>query len=221
MTPGGADIQRFQRRHKWFVYLLIDPRDAAVRYVGVSHVPKRRYREHLKEAVQGRTTPKDDWVRSLLATGEYVPNMEIVDSGHGDGVDAERAWIAKMREAGCPLTNLTDGGEGTQGYHHSEDTREKIGESNRRNYALGLTKPSMHRLGVEVSEETRERMRSSQLGRKRSEASKRKQSESFIGKHPRTRRPEEVRERIRDRARRLREKRIAMGLDPYPQRRRK
>jgi hypothetical protein len=43
--------------------------------------------------------------------------MVVVEEGVGDGwEDAERRWIASYRAQGMPLTNITDGGEGTSGW---------------------------------------------------------------------------------------------------------
>lgn len=44
---------------------------------------------------------------------------------------AERRWIAYFRDMGCPLTNLTDGGEGVWGRVNSPETRERMSRSAR------------------------------------------------------------------------------------------
>jgi hypothetical protein len=39
---------------------------------------------------------------------------------------AEKYWISYFLKIGCRLTNLTEGGEGTVGYHHTQESRRKM-----------------------------------------------------------------------------------------------
>jgi hypothetical protein len=51
----------------------------------------------------------------------------LEDVGQVEGLyEHEQFWIDYFRNMGCPLTNDTDGGPGTQGFHHLEATKEKI-----------------------------------------------------------------------------------------------
>jgi hypothetical protein len=57
-------------------------------------------------------TPKVAWIDELKTNG-LIPDIEILEIVDGEGwVDAEKDWIARGRECGWPLTNLTGGGEG-------------------------------------------------------------------------------------------------------------
>ena len=42
---------------------------------------------------------------------------------------AEQELIAKLKSQGASLTNMTDGGEGSSGYRHTDDARTKFSET--------------------------------------------------------------------------------------------
>jgi hypothetical protein len=63
----------------YHVYHLVDPRDAAVRYVGMTKNPKNRFRGHITEAKERDNTDKKRWIRGLLAAGTQ-PVLAIVGS---------------------------------------------------------------------------------------------------------------------------------------------
>jgi plasmid stability protein len=95
-----------------------------------------------------------------------------------NGPEAEKRWIHSLREQGAPLTNLTDGGEGTPGREVLPETRAKIsaGQMGNKN-GLGhtyspsdetRTKMSAVHTGKKLSSETRARMSAVLVGNKRS-----------------------------------------------------
>jgi hypothetical protein len=59
------------------IYHLVDPRDAKVRYVGMTRNPKSRFRSHIAEAHERDNTDKKRWIRELLAAG-MQPVLAIV-----------------------------------------------------------------------------------------------------------------------------------------------
>ena len=67
------------------------------------------------------------------------------------------------------------------GRKHSEETKRKIGESNRR-AMLGITGPSHSRWGKKHSEETKEKIRQKALGRKHTEDTREKLSKPKKGR---------------------------------------
>ena len=106
------------RTPTWVVYALCDPRVddkiQRVRYVGVTKKgAATRLSSHIAEARGQKQTPKCDWIRQVLSSGQR-PSVEILDSGHSMfGWDStEIAWIERLSEIGCPLTNLDAGGGG-------------------------------------------------------------------------------------------------------------
>lgn len=90
-------------------YVLADPRDGQVRYVGVTWNPEKRLKGHLTNAHSGRITKCKGWLRGLI-DGGFKPVMHVIEEGITDWDDAERFWIAYFRSIGADLTNGTDGG---------------------------------------------------------------------------------------------------------------
>ncbi len=108
---------------EWYIYVLKNPSDGEVRYVGWAFDVARRFAHHLVGAKLGKTHSAR-WINRLLSEGSR-PQWAIVETGSGDWAAAERKWIAELRRQGCRLTNHTDGGEGTPGRRDSPATREK------------------------------------------------------------------------------------------------
>ena len=90
----------------------------------------------------------------------------------------EKELIKNLRAYGYQLCNLTDGGEGCSGLHHTEDTIHRM-----RNAHLGNT----GNLGHKASEETREKLKQQRLGNtyakglKHSDETKAKMSLASLG----------------------------------------
>jgi hypothetical protein len=94
--------------NEYYTYLLVDPRDGAVFYVGKGK--GRRMRMHAKHAAAGRISnaEKHKRIAEIHASGNIV--IESVFSGHDIEADAyavERALIAALRDYG--LTNIAGG----------------------------------------------------------------------------------------------------------------
>lgn len=73
----------------------------------------------------------------------------------------EKLIISSLRGAGARLINLTDGGEGTSGWNHSESTIEKIrksnsGERNAGSKRRGKRKPHSEKTKEEIKQKTLE-----------------------------------------------------------------
>ncbi len=133
---------------QWFIYTLSDPRTGEVRYVGWTVDVARRLYLHIWHSTRRweKHRYKSRWIRSLTKLG-ISPTIAVIEDGHGDGWKfAEPKWIAYYRAAGCRLTNLTDGGEGTPGIVVKESTRKLIsangkGKGNwRKGLAIALEK---------------------------------------------------------------------------------
>lgn len=87
---------------KFYVYELVDPRDASTFYVGKGQ--RKRYANHLKEAQSGVHGPKCNRIREILDAGhEY--RWQIV----GTFQDEQAAYDAEIeRIAAYGLENLTN-----------------------------------------------------------------------------------------------------------------
>lgn len=94
-----------------FIYVLLDPRTGAIRYVGKADNPKKRLNDHLRQCRRGETH-RARWLRSLLAEGTR-PILEVIDEvAQAEWSAAECAYVTFYKEQGCDLVNATPGGEG-------------------------------------------------------------------------------------------------------------
>lgn len=115
------------------LYVLEDPRTGQVRYVGkTKRNPRQRLRGHIVDAKRydyrsGR------WITSLLDQG-LEPVIRVLETVEEGWQARERFWIKNYREAGAELTNHTDGGEGTDGFQHTTETRRAMSAERQRRW---------------------------------------------------------------------------------------
>lgn len=110
------------------IYVLKDPRDGLVRYVGktVAHV-HIRLSSHISAALKdGKDTYVCRWIRVLNAAG-IRPVAEQIETVGDAWAEREAHWIGWYRSQGALLTNVTLGGEGALGWRHTEEVRASIG----------------------------------------------------------------------------------------------
>lgn len=110
------------------IYVLKDPRDGAVRYVGKTVAQVRiRLSNHITAAIRdGKDTYVCRWIRKLHADG-VQPTVEMIDTAGDDWAKREAYWIDWYWTRGAKLTNVTLGGEGTLGFRHTAEMRALIG----------------------------------------------------------------------------------------------
>ena len=84
-----------------------------------------------------------------------------------DSFQIEKDTILEMRYFGYPLVNMTDGGEGSSGFKHSEES---------------ITKRALKAVGVPLTEQHRDNIRKSQIGVAKNPASVERMRQSLIGK---------------------------------------
>lgn len=149
----------------WHIYVLLDPRSGAVRYVGKTNDMPRRLERHICERPK-KPTWKWWWIQSLVKLG-LAPTIQSVQTGSGDShKEAERNWIAAYRLFGSGLTNIADGGYGGSG---------PCTEEHRRKLSLAM-------MGRKLSPASIEKLRQSQTGKKQSEETKRRRSAALTGR---------------------------------------
>lgn len=97
-----------------------------IRYVGKTIYPSKRFKEHLVDRRGNRYCSK--WVqKKKLENIEIKMNIiEICEEKNWE--ERERFWIKKYREDNCKLTNISDGGDGTVGFKHTEENKKKMSE---------------------------------------------------------------------------------------------
>ncbi len=87
----------------WAIYALTDPRDAMVRYVGISKHVYKRYYQHIHDANTG--SPKGRWILELLAE-ELLPSLSILGKAESEleARGEEKYWVEHFSK-GAYLTN--------------------------------------------------------------------------------------------------------------------
>lgn len=156
----------------YIVYVQVDPRVLVPRYVGyTSKTLDERAAEHLRDSrcIRERNRRVYKWWRSL-AKESVSPVSSCIEmcETEAKAKAAEVFFIALFRQAGCNLTNGTDGGDGFAGYMHTPEQREKQAAkmSGRRASAETRLKMSVSGRGRPKSVSTREAMRDSHGGRR-------------------------------------------------------
>jgi hypothetical protein len=112
-----------------YVYTLTDPRNGMPFYVGKGH--GKRCEFHLDEAkyYTNRKSKKLNKIRKLMSLGLNPIITKVEENvSDADAIDFECLLIAEMRDIGIPLTNMTDGGDGAQGYKHTEEHKQMMRE---------------------------------------------------------------------------------------------
>ena len=129
---------------RFLIYGLVDPITGQLRYIGRSSSWMARPRAHSNPSKCSNSTHNSRWVRGLLEKN-LRPNIVVIQAFDDSSIlnQAEIHWIAYFRAMGCPLTNLTDGGFGTNGYKQSSEH---------------ISKRSWGHIGKRRSDESRARM---------------------------------------------------------------
>jgi hypothetical protein len=149
------------------IYLLKDPRDGSIRYVGkCESTLEIRLSNHKSEASHSKKkNHRLDWIR-CLQKNNLQPQIELVQDGFSTSEElciAEIFLIQFCKDIGLSLVNGSLGGEGGKPFlgkkHSSEWKRNqslrKIGENN-------------HNFGKQFSEEHKLKISQSMKGKKKS-----------------------------------------------------
>lgn len=83
MATSTTGARKLARSGTFYIYALIDPRDRAVRYVGCTVDPKKRYYAHLAAQMMAEGNRAwCDWVDELRAL-RLRPEMVVLDTRIG------------------------------------------------------------------------------------------------------------------------------------------
>jgi hypothetical protein len=153
------------------IYVLIDPRDGRVFYVGKTESPmKVRLSGHICDALAGRSSAASV-IREIVAADlkPVIQSIEIVVDG--EWAATERKWIAHYRLLG-PLCNRAKGGEGVSGVLRTNEWISRVIASRRRSgrAADGAKRAAEKIRGRKHSDETKAKMSTAKKGRRPSDA---------------------------------------------------
>lgn len=101
-----------ERKH--CIYVFVDENKKPF-YVGRTYNLIKRKKEHLFEVKHGNSLPKYNKLRKLINNGQDFNSLVIIleENIHSEFIEEKEIYyIAKLREEGYNLKNLTDGGEG-------------------------------------------------------------------------------------------------------------
>lgn len=160
-------------KKKCFIYLLFDENDFFhIRYVGLTHYPVVRFRQH-RDYYKYSKTKRAKWIKEVVDSGSsIVVSLEKCCSSLEEAKLWEKYYIDKYKKEGHDLVNSTLGGTGTIGFKHSKESREKMSRA-----LLGTSRHTTpHTL------ESRRKISIAQIGRKASEETKKRMSESHLGR---------------------------------------
>ncbi len=93
-----------------YIYALIDPRDAVVRYVGKTVNPTKRFQHHKQES---HSQEIQVLVQELASLGLELTMRILEEVAEGDDwKGAESLWVRHGFEHGWPICNKRAGGDG-------------------------------------------------------------------------------------------------------------
>lgn len=120
------------------IYTLSDPTTKEVRYIGKTKksLVERMYAHTSNYKLKTERSYKNSWIQSLKQKG-LKPIIEEVDIVEEDSWEFwESYWISQFKSWGFNLTNMTLGGEGSNGgkgclgYRHTEEAKKRISIAN-------------------------------------------------------------------------------------------
>lgn len=94
-----------KRNLKYAIYALIDPRDNAVRYIGLTNDVYDRFKQHIR--CEGVNKQKDAWIKELHEEQQMVimKTLERVRT-YAQAAEREVDWINHFINAGASLLNI-------------------------------------------------------------------------------------------------------------------
>ena len=178
---------------QFLVYTLHADDPTEPRYVGVTtRGLARRFRDHLKATRLGNKYPVYEWIRSVGIDRVQMQLLETCETAD-EMYASEVFWIATFRSS-LDLTNVSKGGKGASGFHHSKESKLKISKAHQGKILTEETKAKMSAARIAakdewykptLSAEHRDRIgksiigeRNGFYGKKHSEETKRKISET-------------------------------------------
>lgn len=109
------------------IYTLTHPITNEIRYVGRTQTKlEARLKRHLKAKDKSYRV---NWIKSLL-DNDLIPNINLIceTTSFEHCIELEMFYINKYKELGYNLINMTDGGDGSIGFKHSDESKKIISE---------------------------------------------------------------------------------------------
>lgn len=160
------------QENKFYVYCLIDPRNGNTFYIGKGQ--GYRIKQHISDARTGTCRNKhlERKILQIISSGGKVVHKKILENvSEKFALSSEVNIIKIYRDSGVNLCNLTTGGEGVSGRHHTDDVKRILSIKSRGNKNMlgykhtdeSRKKISDGNMGKVLSPKTREAMRLAQI----------------------------------------------------------
>lgn len=143
------------------LYALFDPRNPLhIRYIGstIGKIEERLRNEIYEATVLKVKTPRCIWIRKVIREKSY-PQTKLLTIC--ESRELEAYYIERYREEGHQLTNLAIGGEGSSGWHQTEETKQILRKKN-----------TGRKFGEDFRKKMRERVQTAEWIERRSKALK-------------------------------------------------
>ena len=155
------------------------------KYVGQSVNPTERYKQHLRN----KNNKHIIFYNAINKYGIDNFDFEIIETNIPiDKIDdREKFWIKELNSMKPNGYNMTEGGEGTQGYVHTEESKQRmsmlkkgkyVGKNNPNYGATWMCGENNPNYGKHLSDETKEKISIANKGKCRSEEVKKQISET-------------------------------------------
>lgn len=111
------------------IYTLTDPRNNIVKYIGITSSKLSNRLSHHCTVFKGNNY-KINWIKKLkrLNLKPVIKELDIC-STFNEALYFEKYWIAQFKSWGFYLVNSTEGGEGSLGYKHTQESKNKMKDS--------------------------------------------------------------------------------------------
>jgi len=169
----------------YYIYEYFDPIRNEPIYIGKGKTNRAYF--HLTQYIRKHTKAFSkhrkfyNRINWIFNTGQKpVIHFLIKDISEKEALYLEKQYIKNIGRDDLnegPLLNLTNGGDGISGYHHTKETKLKLSQ---------LNKGNQYRLGSKLTTDQRKRLSLSHMGHKLSEETKKKLKGSISwnkGKH--------------------------------------
>lgn len=163
------------------IYVLKHPDTNEVRYVGkTTRMLCQRLGNHIYNAKKTKHNMHlSNWILSILKEGKK-PIIELIEEcNYSVWQEREKYWISFYPN----LINVTKGGDGSEGFCHSEETRRKLSAANKgRKHTEEFKEAMSKRLkGKPLSPEHIAKIAASNKGKKASEEARKHMSDAHKG----------------------------------------
>lgn len=150
MKNTCKNITRIREVKKTYkIYILLCPFTNDIRYIGYTNLSvNKRLSSHCNPSKLKKNTHKNNWIKSVM-NKKLKPNILCIEENIPsltEALNREIFFVKRFKDAGCNLTNSTDGGEGHLNHKLSKESIIKILETKKKNGTLKHSKTTIENI---------------------------------------------------------------------------